>query len=243
MAKTWSWSFARGRSVVPVVLVGVALLLPLSLGGTPAGEPASSGPSGQPPGASAQGTEPVEIWWNQEWARLIGMQGSWKVEALDTHVVLRPEGKNCTLEVFARLTGGLHSYEFQETGEVVLAHGWIMIAQAAACQLSGEVAGQLSTGGGWGRYGFSRKPFVESVELRGLEQWELKLPSNETELSVLVHRYVSEKETTALTVTMISGDIEERSGRAGERFLVLRVVQYGAAGTPEEESRLVMTEH
>lgn len=118
------------------VLAGLSLLGLAALAFPARGPRATPIPTlAQSPAASA-GTC---IWWNEDLARIKGIDGLWSTITTGEFVVLRPErDTDCSVTLVDVLTGEVHTYGFDRSGEVVLANGWIMLNQRDHQTLGGE---------------------------------------------------------------------------------------------------------
>lgn len=121
----------RARLTATPLLVAFALLALAALGA-----PARTAmPSlRQQPAVS----ERVHVWWNEDLARILHIEGLWSTSTAGEFVRMRPERDlDCRIELLEVLTGEVHSYALDRSGEVVLAHGWIMINQRDRLTLGG----------------------------------------------------------------------------------------------------------
>lgn len=81
------------------------------------------------------------IWWNEDLARIKGIDGLWSTSTTGEYVVLRPErDTDCSVTLVDVLTGEVHTYGLDRGGEVVLANGWIMLNQRDHATLGGSAA-------------------------------------------------------------------------------------------------------
>lgn len=68
-----------------------------------------------------------ETWWQAEGSRILGLDGSWKVECSGGVTILQPQDPACRITVLARSTGEVHQYTMQDEGEVGFVYDWTMI--------------------------------------------------------------------------------------------------------------------
>lgn len=195
----------------------------------------SGGPAGQDadPAALDPASEPVETWWNEEWARFVGMEGSWATDTSSAHTVIRPEGRYCRVDLLARLSGRLHSYGFGPEGEIVLAHGWIIISPDRRCSISASVVGAeaelQATRGVHGSE--ANQSYVESFELHGLNEWKLYSPSRPSLLFLLACPLTDSGPRNSIVINRTWGEVRHVPEEA-RRVLTVGLRQVGEPGTP-----------
>lgn len=82
-----------------------------------------------PPHAAEGGDllEVREVWWQAEGSRILGLDGSWKVECTGGGTILQPQDPACRITILARSTGEVHQYSMQDEGEVGFLYDWTMI--------------------------------------------------------------------------------------------------------------------
>lgn len=225
-------SFAVG---IASLLVGTKLLPPVAAR-------SSSSPS-TATGTRRVADEPAEVWWNEDFARLVNLEGSWSMESRADRIVFRPGGLSSRVDLLAMLTGRIHSHEFQERGEVVLAHGFVMIATDRPCSISQtpEVDGYseaelMKQGEAW-----SNKSWFESLELHGTEPWSLELPPEPERHLRLVHAAVEGSPTNSVVVNMSSGEVKRYMPNPESPILVLTLTRTQELGHPNEITWIKMS--
>lgn len=93
-----------------------------------------------PPQSSAQSSDGHEVWWNEEWARIVALRGSWKASSeADGLAALRPDDPSSSIAIMSRSTGEVFEFVMDPDGEVVLSSGWIMVSPTRRAVVSRRV--------------------------------------------------------------------------------------------------------
>lgn len=79
-----------------------------------------------PPGPSPEAQE-TRDWWNERNCRLVSLEGAWSAETSEGFARLRPDAEDCAVALLSVHSGQVSHYPVSEEGEVVFAHGWIMV--------------------------------------------------------------------------------------------------------------------
>lgn len=113
---------SRQIGITGVTSMGGVLLMVLGAFATPEPQSGRGGPVPE--------DERVHVWWNEELASILGLEGYWNSVTEDGVVRLRPgQDLDCRLVLMEVLTGEVREYDFDRAGEVVLTNGWIMVNQ------------------------------------------------------------------------------------------------------------------
>jgi len=218
MSREWEKTAAPGRGRHRAALIGAGAVL--------AAFTALSAWPGPSAGPSAAGVVGAHEWWNEDWCKLLSLDGAWELETEGAAVRLRPEHDDCHLALLSVVSGQVVDYPMTTAGEVVLFGGWVMVNQldrltitapsppgagAADCHEDGVVTNHLNRakveriawtgGGGWVCEDLQAEGFVFARALAGAEG------------SVALYSY--------------SGAVDHYAGEAGG---TLRVTQYDYAG-------------
>lgn len=205
-----------------------------------AGAGASPRARGRQAGSGSSAAPEVrETWWNEEWARLVGLQGSWSVDSHADRIVMRPEGILSRIEVLARLTGRLHSYEFEGKGEVVLAHGLIMVSTALPCLISGAPGREAYAFKDLNGLGDDfNQALVEALEFHGTTEWSAEFPPEPLRRLRVLCPGPEEAPDHAIVVSTTWGDTTRLTGQAGAPLFALTIVRTDELGSEREYTLL-----
>jgi hypothetical protein len=214
----------RLSQLVPGLLVAAAALLP-ALFGPPgfAASPQEAERAAAPPPPRPSLPE-REVWWNQEWARILELGGgSWSVKTGQDLTVMEPADDSCRLLVLARGTGEVFEYAMQAEGRVTLGFGWIMVSPARPSLMSAlETAETVEFPPYSGRESRQMLPQrVERLVWRGDAPWVVRKAQS--------YRYFVSTPTPAdaggnyVSFHSVTGEVVDMPEQSGKKFIFVQV--------------------